>query len=200
MTEISISNGNIKLGNIPSISLPPQHTCGNRACASQCYARRMNKYRPGTVLAWERNWNALNEGSYMGQIYDWLNTNKDLVTRFRWHVGGDIPHQDYLNDMIDIAKCFPHTKFLAFTKAYGLHYRDTLTVPNLSIIISMWPNVEGPIDPITNSLPKAWMYDKNNIDSRIPKNAHCCTSNCSTCFGCWELKNSVCPHVVFIKH
>ena len=53
---ISISKGNIKMGDISSISLPAVVTCRPDApCFLKCYARKMCAYRDTVRAAYERN-------------------------------------------------------------------------------------------------------------------------------------------------
>ena len=56
--HVCISNSNIKLGMIPSVSLPPIVTCSPNACkfcGKKCYARKMCKLRPSVKESYENN-------------------------------------------------------------------------------------------------------------------------------------------------
>lgn len=56
--HICISKSNIKLGMIPSVSLPPIVTCSPNACkfcGKKCYARKMCKLRPLVKESYENN-------------------------------------------------------------------------------------------------------------------------------------------------
>jgi hypothetical protein len=128
--------------------------------------------------------------TYFTDIANYLRINKSK--RFRWHVGGDILDQDYLKNMFDIAKSFPNTKFLAFTKKHGLNFSNKPS--NLTIVFSMWNDFGDTKKPF----PHAWVYDKKNPDTRIPMNSKNCKNNCSNCFICWNLKKG--ESVVFEKH
>ena len=54
--KLSVSNGNMKMGAIPSISLPSIKSCRSDApCASKCYACRMEKRYKNVRNAYQNN-------------------------------------------------------------------------------------------------------------------------------------------------
>lgn len=188
--KLSISPGNMKLGAIPSVSLPACITCNpNAPCFKKCYAARITRRYKQSRDAYARNLEILNTdpGAYWLQI-----KAAAMVTRFfRYHVSGDIPNALYLINMIQLARELPNTNFLAFTKQYQLinsYLKDGGTIPNnLKIIFSNWGSwkCENPYN-----LPVCEIIFKNETprdDWKI------CGGNCSECaccgIGCWELKN-----------
>lgn len=204
--EICISKGNMKLGNIYNVSLPPVKSCGkNLPCYAKCYARKAYRMYPSTKKAWDKNFNLYksNPGRYFELLDEFLTKNKPAY--FRFHVAGDFVDQDYFNEVLRLVDNHRDTKFLVFTKRFDLlsnyasYRRD-----NLSIVLSMWPNL--PLDKdLQNNYPIAWMFDKKNKDNRIPKtNIIKCNSNCQTCNGnkgksCWHLRE-LGKDVVFHVH
>jgi hypothetical protein len=59
---VCISNGNRKMGQIPSVSLPPIVTCKNCAtCAKKCYAAKLARIYPTVRDSYNRNLEILNE-------------------------------------------------------------------------------------------------------------------------------------------
>ena len=187
---ISISKGNIKLGAIPSVSLPACVTCNPDApCFSKCYARRIEKRYKQSRVAYAHNLTVLNTdaGAY------WLQVKAAaMVTRFfRYHVSGDIPNADYLINMIKTADALPGTSFLAFTKQYNIvneYISNGGAIPsNLKIIFSNWGawKCANPYN-----LPECEIILKGCEPSDGWK---ICGGNCTACacagIGCWELKN-----------
>ena len=85
--------------------------------------------------------------------------------------------QRYLLGMIEVAKNFPDTKFLAYTKRNDIDFSIGLP-PNLRIRFSMW---EG-WDNQTSLTSLAWIAD----DVRCPENTFTCPSDCRTCSFCWD--------------
>jgi hypothetical protein len=104
------------------------------------------------------------------------------IKYFRFHVGGDIPNQQYYDLMVMTAKVCPDIKFLTYTKKYDL---DFGTPPdNLSIVISTWPGWDLPPKECAD-LP--WSYVQDNTEDRV-MNAITCPGLCESCRVCWDLK------------
>jgi hypothetical protein len=188
--QISISQGNIKMGAIPSVSLPACITCNPSApCFKKCYALRMERRYKNTRDAYARNLNILQEDapSY------WLQVKAAaMVARFfRYHVSGDIPNIEYFKNMIQLAQELPGTQFLAFTKQYNIvneYLNNGGTIPeNLKILFSNWGawKCENP-----HRLPTCEIVLKGSEPAPDWK---ICGGNCTACacagIGCWELKN-----------
>lgn len=188
--KVSISAGNVKMGAIPSVSLPACITCNPCApCFSKCYAVRMQRRYKNTRDAYARNLDILNAdaGAY------WVQVKAAAMTArfFRFHVSGDIPSAAYFEMMIQTARELPKTNFLAFTKQYNI-VNDFLNSggvipPNLKILFSNWGawKCENP-----HGLPTCEIILKG---SQPAENWKICGGNCTACacagVGCWELKN-----------
>ena len=184
---------NIKLRDIPNISLPPVISCKKGCvCAKDCYATRMMVGISGGCISkcWWRNWQSYkkNPARYFETIgYAIYKLQPDM---FRWHVSGDVPDQTYLENMKALAYRFPMVKFLAFTKRTDLSFTDLNR--NLRIVFSVWPGME--ITHNVRYLPKVYLAG----DKRVPKNVKSCSGRCDTCGLCWNLKRN--ESVVFHKH
>lgn len=191
--KVTISKGNSKMGAIPSVSLPPVVSCPkNVPCSKDCYALKSFRMYPNVRTAWEGNYDAWKTDSdgYFDQIRQYL--AKHSPRFFRFHVAGDIPDQGYLDSMVTLARKFPNTKILAFTKNHTLDFKRL--PQNLSIVFSCWPI--WPL-PKSKSIPRAFMQDGS--ETRIPATAIECHGNCESCGMCWNLK-SIKRDVYFIKH
>jgi len=188
---VKISRGNSKIGNIPNVSLTPVRACGPGVkCATACYAMKAYRQHSKTRNAWDNNL-ALAQSDpkrYFAQIDTYLTRRKPRL--FRWHVAGDILNRLYGLQMAKLAENHPETQFLAFTKRAG--YIPKLIPVNLRILYSCWPGVKLPRGLRVN---RAWMQD--GTETRIPKDAVPCLSNCTNCLKCW---NDDGKDVVFNKH
>ena len=91
--EVILSSGNIKLGNIWNINLPPILSCATGVPCSHtgCYAKKAYRQYPNVRNAW--NWNLnyykANSNDYFASIIKQLKRKRHL-DRFRWHSSGDI--------------------------------------------------------------------------------------------------------------
>lgn len=197
--KISISPGNIKMGAIPSVSLPPVVTCASGCkCASKCYAARMCRLRKSVSAAYNRNLDILTTDP----AAFWLQVKAAaMVTKyFRFHVAGDIVDTEYLRQMCAVAEFTGTTQILAFTKKYDLvneYMAQGGTIPaNLHLIFSEWPGM-----PMENpyNFPVAHVIFKGQ---RPADNWKICGGNCADCacqgVGCWELSSG--EHIAFYEH
>ena len=197
--KVSISNGNSKMGAIPSVSLPPIITCKNcESCAGLCYAAKLCRLRPTVKEAYDRNLAILKEDrdGYFIQV-----KAAAMVTRFfRFHVSGDIIDIDYLDRMVKLARELKGTEFLAFTKNYedvNEYFKAHKKPANLHLIFSL-PFDGARIDNPHN-LPTAAVIMRGQEPDPSYK---VCGGNCTECacrgVGCWQLKKG--ETIAFKQH
>jgi len=196
-----ISDGNMKLGGIPNLSLLPGTTCRPDApCIGKlCYARKALIY-PETKDAWLHNTYLalLHRAFFFRSVREWIEENKPPY--FRWHVGGDIPDEGYLEAMCDLAVQCPGTRFMAFTKRHEI---TRATPDNLQIVFSLWPRWP---QVILKYRRYAHMQD-GTVTIPKTRKPFDCPGNCSTCAkdlsiehpACWMLREWG-RDVVFMKH
>lgn len=193
--KIHISGGNVKLGSIMNISIPPVVTCHNCSnCKNYCYAVRNYLRAPGVYNAWNENYLLFltDPSRYFSEISDAVK----LQRFFRWHVSGDIVNGDYFTGMIRVARNNPKCEFLAFTKAYQIVNEAIAAgavIPNnLHVLFSAAPGVD---------MPNPYRLPECHINFVDPsQNTYCggaeyeyhCTGNCTECAvngcGCFFLK------------
>ena len=198
-----ISEGNEKIGPILNVSLPPIVSCQPGVpCANEgCYSMKSWNMYPGTRRARRHNWAKLHHSrdAFFNDIHNRLAIKprqRKFPAFFRWHVDGDIPDQDYLERMKDIARAHSNVAMLAFTKNYSLNLNS---LPhNLVIIPSTWPKLNIP-DEILKQFPVAWVYDEKNVVLRLCGIYFVCSGHCSDCFACWHI-NKLGQDVLFHKH
>jgi hypothetical protein len=208
---VLISEGNRKLGAIPSVSLHPKLSCGKGCtspllCMKDCYAMKMLGYT-SVAPGWTQNYHLWQENpsAYFAAIRDFLYAKQPK--RFRWHVGGDIPDASYLNHVVYLAKIFPHIAFRAFTKADKFLPDEHPKVKNLKIGISRWPGMS--IRPGLTGYTYSWIIPNTASKAcregrltdaayKIPKSALNCPGNCESCAACWTMRAG--SHVKFEQH
>ena len=199
--NVKISSGNVKMGAIPSVSLPAGITCRSDCeCSKKCYAKRFERMRPSVRQAYQHNYELLNSDS---DTY-WREVEASIMMSrfFRFHVSGDIPDATYFEHMVDIARTNTHCEILCFTKKYDIvnsHINIIGKLPkNLHIIFSGWHDIEM-VNPY--NLPEAHVrYRDGSTTAR--EDAKLCGGNCTECAitdgGCWTAKHG--EQVVFNEH
>ena len=189
---VSISQGNNKMGKIPSVSLLPILTCPARCgktCGDKCYAKKLALLRPSVMKSYARN-TAIAEArpeSFFRAVRNAMATS----THFRFHVSGDIPSVRYFHEIISACRDNPHCKVLMFTKRFEVVneyiWNDKTLPDNLHILFSGWTNMK-PINPY--NLPETTVYTH---PEEFKPEWKACGGNCLDCAlhcgGCWDAKN-----------
>ena len=97
--KIHISAGNMKLGAIMNISLPPVITCHNcGSCKHYCYAVRSYNRFTDTAAGWNENYLLFITDPV--RYFNEISAAVKLQRFFRWHVSGDIVNHEYFMGMI----------------------------------------------------------------------------------------------------
>jgi hypothetical protein len=199
---VSISRGNIKMGAIPSVSLPPVITCpAGCPCAKKCYAMKICKLRPNVRAAYQNNLDILNNdwSEYWTQVRNAVK----MSAYFRFHVAGDIPNAGYFKEMVITAKQNAHCHILAFTKRYDIvndYIAAAGSIPdNLHIIFSRWDSDWNATINNPHSLPMSAVIFKGESSDSYSK---VCPGNCFECaargVGCWTLNSG--ETIAFHEH
>lgn len=199
LENVCISKGNIKMGEIKSVSLPPVVTCAEGCtCAKKCYAMKMCRIYKNVKTSYDRNLRIYetNPKEYWRQVDDAMCTSRF----FRMHVAGDIPTYEYLLEMIEVVNNNPHCDVLSFTKRYDFvnRYLDNggELPKNLHLLFSEWKGMK--MDNHHN-LPIAHVIFKGEEPK---ENWNICNGNCLECakkkINCWSLGYG--EHVAFYEH
>ena len=199
--QVKISQGNSKMGSIPSVSLPAGVTCRSDCeCGKKCYAKRLERMRPSVRQAYMHNYDLLNSDP---ETY-WREVEASVMMSrfFRFHVSGDIPDDTYFEHMVDIARTNTHCEILCFTKKYNIVNRHINIIgklpKNLHIVFSGWYDIKM-VNPY--NLPEAHVrYRDGSTTAR--EDAKLCGGNCTECAmtdgGCWTIKYG--EQIVFNEH
>ena len=189
---VSISKGNVKMGDIPSVSLPPYFTCPSSCistCAAKCYAAKICNLRPNVLASYSRNlYIAIHHPDvYWSQVKAAMRKTK----WFRFHVSGDFLNYEYFLQTIKACEECPDTQVLCFTKRFeyvNKYLNGGNTFPsNLHLLLSGWENLtpDNPFRlPETNVIMKGAEKKQNWI---------LCGGNCTACAnagaGCWGVRS-----------
>lgn len=184
--KVSISNGNIKIGRVMNVSLPPVISCGNcKECKCLCYDIKAVVRYKNVVDSRARNWSIFKRDrrEFFRQIEAKIKRRK-RNKYFRWHVAGEIVDMDHLREIIRIARENPDFTFWMYTKMYWIvneYVRENggareIAIPsNLSIMFSEWRGL-----PMDNpyGFPIFTVVFKGE---EPPKNMWRCPGNCDVC-------------------
>lgn len=180
--KLHISDGNTKLGGIPSVSLDPHLTCKPEwPCYRSCYARRIAAFRKNVRQCWVDNtaFFAHDRKGYEQEIMAYLSRKEP--TYFRWHVGGEIIDQRHVGMVKRVAQRTPGTRFLIYTRRNDLRWGRL--PDNLKVFFSFWQQ-PGERKPINSGYPRAIIGDTPDKDS------HVCPGKCPECMFCYTDRSS----------
>lgn len=206
-THLHMSNGNLKVGkgiyclNTLAGDEPLKKkngtqltnisgTCGGccDSCKGNCYAIKTQIFRNNNIPQWAENTILAKE--YPHKLFEELREflNREFVSAVRYHSFGEIPSEEYLSEMIDIAKDYPNIRFYTYTKRYEWVEKRVFDIPdNLVINVSIWKkNYNNPYN-----LPE-FIYDDGTDESlrNVPHcpatdiNGHETGITCSMCKKC----------------
>lgn len=168
-----IGRGNVKVGPIPTFSLPSRFTCPGATpwCLEHCYAWRFERIWPNCRAAYALNlvlsWNTRRFVKVMHRRIP-----KDLPA-MRIHVSGDFYSAPYVTMWIYIARSSPRTQFWAYTRSWNVPallpaLERLRALPNFELFASSDPGMPDPpshwrvayleTDPRANGLPCPHQY------------------------------------------
>lgn len=205
--ELSVSEGNSKMGKVMNFSLMPGWTCSCSACNTcykqGCYAKSIVDRRPTVKAAWNKNTSGLMYIEGCGMYCHFIGAMSNLITKrkpkvFRIHVGGDFFSREYFKAWVTIASIHPEVNFFAFTKQWD--YIKGIRLPiNFALIASAWPSVGIP-KWARERLPIAWLVQHGQpVPTRYGRPTCICKGDCTKCNWCFSLTKSK-GDVAFLKH
>ena len=119
-----LTRGNHKLGTrrIWSFSLPsgPGGTCPGMtpACAADCYAINLARYRPAAARAYRRNLTRARRRDFVRRVRAFLIAH--VVRVVRMHVGGDFYSARYARKWLRIMRRSPRVTFYFYTRSWQI--------------------------------------------------------------------------------
>lgn len=193
--HVKISDANIKMGAVPSVSLLPVLFCpgicrGCHGCGHFCYALKLAMIRKSVLRSWAMNTAIL--------LLDWRKYWEEIrralasFTRFRFHVSGEILNRAYFDEMAGAAADFPGCEILDFTKKYDtvngwLDDNGGALPGRLHVLFS---GLEGV--PMNNpyNLPVTRVIMTGTDPESIPESWQICPGHCEECAArgvhCWD--------------
>lgn len=195
---ITFGEGNIKVGDVFTFSLPSHITCPGASswCRKYCNAARYEKLRPKCRSAYKRNLMlAKNPKKFIKIVTGVL---PRILSCMRIHVSGDFWSTEYIEAWVQICAAFPQTKFWTYTRSWRVPaLRKTLgqlrALPNVEIFASTDPAMPLP--------PNGWRIAFINSDKRA-KGLRCPQQEgqVSSCFACTYCFRKEKGNVIFRFH
>lgn len=172
---------------------------------SQCYAERLEKFRPSVKKGWENRTKAVREACLDGEgQYVWVQAmaqrlKKLAPTHHRWHDSGDLQSDRHLSMIMRVATLCPEIQFWLPTKERAIVKRARKALgndgipPNLCIRESAAMQNDRLNTPHPNSMV---------INGEAPEGVWICPAplqenSCGDCRACWDNKLLT---VAYIKH
>ncbi|MCC6694883.1 MAG: hypothetical protein IT365_04540 [Candidatus Hydrogenedentes bacterium] len=149
VAEPTIGRGNVKVGPIPTFSLPSRFSCPGASpwCIKHCYAARFERVWPNCRVAYSRNlvlsWNAPRFVRAMLRCIP-----RDLPY-LRIHVSGDFHSAQYADAWTAIARKRPNTQFFAYTRSWNVAsilpaLEQLRALGNVHLFASLDPDMPDP--------------------------------------------------------
>lgn len=195
---ISLGEGNAKIGDVFTFSLPSHTTCPGASawCLKHCYAHRYERLRPVCLRAYQRNLVLTQRTHEFERLM--IGVLPRVITHMRIHVSGDFHSVPYTESWSRICAAFPQTQFWAYSRSWSVAtLRPSLeqlrALPNMELIASV--DTEMPLPP------EGWRVAFLDIDPRA--NGVSCrhqkgqASSCLKCGYCFRQDRG---NVVFKVH
>jgi len=152
-----ISDGNMKLGALPSFSISTE-ACDlipgpeAQGCKAHCYAKKLERIYPSARARYKTNFADSQLPTFVSTMNTEIKAHKKLqkIGIMRVHVAGDFYSQKYVDDWMEIARANPNVSFYAYTKAFNLDFsaRPDNFVMKLSDDKNLWPNEHSRFDGV----------------------------------------------------
>jgi hypothetical protein len=198
LIQPALGRGNIKVGPIPTFSLPSRFTCPGATswCLSHCYAWRFERIWPNCRTAYARNlvlsWNTRR---FVRAMLDRI--SEDLPA-LRIHVSGDFYSEPYALAVWHIAAKRPLTRFWGYSRSWTIPtllpaLERVRALSNFQLFASVDPNMPDP--------PAGWRVAYLEIDPRA--NGLPCLHQYGSAASCFECRYCLRPgkgNVVFKVH
>jgi len=183
-----ISRGNLKLGSLPSFSLPVVTTCPGMTpfCEAYCYGFRGNFTMSNVKEANDRRLDATFRSDFVDIIIKEIRQTR--APAFRLHVIGDFYSVEYIEKWGDIVKALPAVIFFGSTRSWRCTF--------LSEALRMFRDMENvfmkaSIDLTDTSSPPSSGWNVWSIEGKEMLCPHDegKVANCLECKRCWSKKN-----------
>jgi hypothetical protein len=183
---VLISRGNLKLGILPSFSLPPMKTCPGKTpfCDKYCFGCHGNYILANTHSSNELRLEVSRTSDFVPRMV--ADIRRIMAPAFRLHVVGDFYSAEYLEKWIEIVRRFPDIHFFGSTRSWR--------VPKIAKTLEEFRDeknvyMRASVD-LTDHLSPApawstWSVEGQGVPCPHDKGK---VKSCYTCGRCWNDK------------
>ena len=184
-----ISRGNLKLGSLPSFSLPVITTCPGKTpfCERYCFGLKGEFTMFNVIDSNDRRLDATLKSNFIDIILKEI--RRSCAPAFRIHVIGDFYTVEYIEKWIEIAKALPAVIFFGSTRSWRCDF--------LSEAIKMFRDMENvymkasiditdDLDPFTCGW-NVWSIEGKGLPCPHDSNF---VEDCAACGRCWTRKDT----------
>lgn len=184
-----ISRGNLKLGKLPSFSLPVMTTCPGKTpfCDHFCYGLKGMFTLEQIKAKNEERLDASLKDNFVSIIIEEI--RKTHAPAFRLHVIGDFYSTDYIKKWIEIATILDKISFFGSTRSWRCDFlaktlKEFRDLPNVFMKASI--DATDHLDPFSCGW-KVWSIEGEGVlcphDFKL-------VEDCASCGRCWTQKDA----------
>jgi hypothetical protein len=183
-----ISRGNLKLGKLPSFSLPVITTCPGKSpfCEVYCYGLKGMFILPKIKDKNEERLDATLKADFVSRIINEIRSTG--APAFRLHVIGDFYSPEYIVKWIEIANSLQEVVFFGSTRSWRCEFlskplKEFRDLENVFMKASI--DISDDLNPFSCGW-RVWSVEGKGIpcphDSKI-------VEDCASCGLCWKSKD-----------
>jgi hypothetical protein len=164
----------------------------NSVC-SDCYALKGRYTFANVIAAQERRFKSLHSPRWVEAMVFLIRYKKE--TFFRWHDAGDLQGEWHLENIAEVARRCPRTKFWLPTRekvTVARYMKDVVNFPSNLVIRVSGTMVDGPA-PLRFVNTSTVTTDKAGVTCPAQNQGN----ECGTCRACWDVNV---PNVAYPKH
>ena len=183
-----ISRGNLKLGVLPSFSLPVITTCPGKTpfCEFYCFGLKGNFKLQNVIEANDRRLDASLREDFVDIIIKEIRQVKALA--FRLHVVGDFYSIEYIEKWANIANRLPFVMFFGSTRSWRCDFL-TVDIKRFRDLKNVY--MKASVDLTDTLTPEdcgwnVWSVEGEGMPCPHDEGK---VENCAACKRCWTLKD-----------
>ncbi|MBA7688194.1 hypothetical protein ES703_96673 [subsurface metagenome] len=183
-----ISRGNLKIGSLPSFSLPVVTTCPGKTpfCERYCFGLKGNFRLLNVLEANDRRLDATLRSDFVDIMVNEIRQTR--APAFRLHVVGDFYSVEYIHKWVDIAGALPDVIFFGSTRSWRCEFLSE-AIKLLRDLDNFY--MKASVDATDTLSPQGCGWSTWAVEGRGMTCPHDegKVANCLECKRCWTRKD-----------